>query len=187
MGKFAKLKGMYAKRITRQDLEDVIKQKQLKNVFMLLKNKNEIFKNISDNVDRLEIESLLDESQIRDIKKIQKLLNEKDKKIFELFLLQYEIKCVKSIFRKLFTNDKTPDIVIQNVKKWTIELFDDIRGIETVENFTEFFAAIKRMKYNKILKKYQEQENINIFEVENEIDKLYFETLYDMSNRKCKL
>ena len=96
-----------------------------------------------------------------------------------MFLLQYEIKCVKSIFRKLFSDDKTDDIIVQNVKMWTNALFNDIRGIETVQNFYEFFGAIKRMKYNKILKKYQKQENINVFEVENEIDKLYFETLYD--------
>ena len=183
----SKLKGMYAKRITRADLEDVIKQNQLKNVFILLKSKNEIFKDVDENIDRLEIESLLDQSQIKDIQKILKLLNNKDKKLFELFLLQYEIKCIKSIFRKLFTNDKTADVIMQNVKNWTLELFEDIKGIETVQTFDEFFLAIKRMKYNEILKKYQEQENINIFEVENEIDKLYFETLFDKIKQNANL
>ena len=62
----AKLKGMYAKRITKADLEDVIKQNQLRNVFNLLKSKNDIFKNTDENIDRLEIESLLDESQIEE-------------------------------------------------------------------------------------------------------------------------
>lgn len=175
----SKIKGMYAKRITKNDLEDLIKQNNLKNAILLLKTKCDIFKNADENIDRLEIESLLEKDQINDILKIQKLLDNKDKEIFEMFLLQYEIKCVKSIFRKLFSDDKTDDIIVQNVKMWTNALFSDIRGIETVQNFYEFFRAIKRMKYNKILKKYQEQENINVFEVENEIDKLYFETLYD--------
>lgn len=174
----AKLKGMYAKRITKLDLEDLIKQNKLKNAVLMLKLKCEIFKSSDENIDRLEIESLLEENQIEDILKILKLLDEKDKKLFEIFLLQYEIKCVKSIFRKLFSEDKT-EIVVQNVKKWTVTLFEDIKGIETAQNFEQFFAAIKRMKYYKILKKYQEQSNINVFEVENEIDKLYFETLYD--------
>ena len=175
----SKIKGMYAKRITKNDLEDLIKQNNLKNAILLLKSKCDIFKNADENIDRLEIESLLEKDQINDILKIQKLLDNKDKEIFEMFLLQYEIKCVKSIFRKLFSDDKTDDIIVQNVKMWTNALFNDIRGIETVQNFYEFFGAIKRMKYSKILKKYQEQENINVFEVENEIDKLYFETLYD--------
>lgn len=175
----AKLRGMYAKRITKTDLEDLIKQNNLKNAILLLKSKSDIFKNSDENIDRLEIESLLEQDEINDILKILKLLDKDDKEILDLFLLQYEIKCVKSIFRKLFSDDKTNDIIVQDVKIWTNALFDDIKGIETVEKFDEFFSAIKRMKYNKILKKYQEQENINVFEVENEIDKLYFETLYD--------
>ena len=176
----AKLKGMYEKRISKSDLEDLVKQNSLKNAILLLKSKYDIFKNSDENIDRLEIESLLEKDQINNILKIKKLLNKKDTEIFEMFLLQYEIKCVKSIFRKLFSDDKTDDIVIQKVKMWTVTLFSDIKGIETVQNFYDFFEAIKRMKYNKILKKYQEQDNINVFEVENEIDKLYFETLYDM-------
>ena len=43
------------------------------------------------------------------------------------------------------------------------------------------------MKYNKILKKYQKQEDINVFEVENEMDKLYFETLYDTIKKEANL
>ena len=183
----AKLKGMYAKRITKLDLEDLIKQNNLKNAVLLLKSKCEIFKNSDENIDRLEIESLLEEDQIKDILKIKKLLENKDMKIFELFLLQYEIKCVKSMFRKLFSDDKTDDIIVQNVKRWTVSLFEDIKGIETVQNFYEFFQAIKRMKYSKILKKYQEQENINVFEVENDIDKLYFETLFDEVKKEAGL
>ena len=183
----AKLRGMHAKRISKTDLEDLIKQNNLKNAVLLLKEKSDIFKKADENIDRLEIESLLEEDQINDIVKIRKLLSKNDLELFEMFLLKYEIKCIKSIFRKLFSDDKTNDIIIQNVKRWTITLFEDIKGIETVQNFYEFFEAIKRMKYNKILKKYQEQENINVFEVENEIDKLYFETLYDTVKTQTNL
>ncbi len=183
----AKLRGMHAKRINKTDLEDLIKQNNLKNAVLLLKEKSDIFKKADENIDRLEIESLLEEDQINDIVKIRKLLSKDDLELFEMFLLQYEIKCIKSIFRKLFSDDKTNDIIIQNVKRWTMTLFEDIKGIETVQNFYEFFEAIKRMKYNKILKKYQEQENINVFEVENEIDKLYFETLYDTVKTQTNL
>ena len=175
----AKLKGMYNKRITKEDLDDLIKQNNKKNVVLLLKSKSDIFKNADENIDRLEIESLLEKSQIDDILKIKKLLNKKDKQLFDLFLLQYEIKLIKSILRKLYSLDNTNDIIIQNVKNWNISLFEDIKGIETVQNFEQFFSAIKRMKYNSILKKYKGQENINIFEMENTMDKFYFEILYD--------
>ncbi len=175
----AKLRALYAKKINISDLNDLIKQNNLKNLSTLLKSKSDIFKNINENTDRLEIESLLDESQIQDIIKIKKLLSKKDNKIFEDFLLQYEIKCVKSMLRKLFSDDKTDDIIVQNVKRWTMYLFEDIKGIETVENFDEFFKATQRMKYSEILRQYQNKEVINVFEIENKIDKMYFETLYD--------
>ena len=183
----AKLKGMYSKRITKTDLEDLVKQNSLKNAVLLLKTKSEIFKNSDENIDRLEIESLLEKDQINNILKIEKLLERKDLETFKMFLSKYEIKCVKSMFRKLFSDDKTNDIIVQNVKNWTQNVFEDIKGIETVENFYEFFEAIKRMKYNKILKKYQKQEDINVFEVENEMDKLYFETLYDTIKKEANL
>ena len=35
------------------------------------------------------------------------------------------------------------------------------------------------MKNYSFIRKYQDKDNINIFEIENEIDKLYFEGLYD--------
>ena len=175
----AKLKAMYANRLTKENIDDMIKQNNIKNVVLLLKSKSDIFKNSDENIDRLEIEKLLDESLINDILKIKKLLNKEDNKLFDLFLRQYEIKCVKSILRKLYSEDNTNDIIIENVKMWTNSLFDEIKGIETIENFEVFFKAIERMEHYNFIKNYQNQENINIFEIENEIDKMYFEELYD--------
>lgn len=175
----AKLKAMYANRLTKENIDDMIKQNNIKNVVLLLKSKSDIFKNSEENIDRLEIEKLLDESLINDILKIKKLLNKEDNKLFDLFLRQYEIKCVKSILRKLYSEDNTNDIIVENVKMWTNSLFNEIKGIETIENFDDFFKAIERMEHYNFIKKYQKQENINIFEIENEIDKLYFEELYD--------
>lgn len=177
----SKLKGMYAKKITKDDLEDLIKQSNFKNVVAMLKDKDDIFKNVDENIDRIEIETLLDESLINYINKIMKLLSKKHKYQFKLFLLRYEIKCIKSIFRKFFSEDNASDIIVQNVKKWGNSLFDDIKGIENANNFEEFFYLIRSFKYNKIVKKYQNKEKISIFEFENDIDKEYFETIYKAS------
>ena len=186
----SKLKAMYSNRLTKENLNDLIKQNDVKNVALMLKNKSDIFKNTQGDIDRLEIEKLLDESLLKDILKIKKLLNKSDDNLFDLFLRQYEIKCVKSILRKLYSDDKTNDIIIENVKMRTTTLFEEIKGIETIENFDDFFKAIMRMGKYSFIKKYQDenQDNINIFEIENEIDKLYFETLYDKvkSNNNLK-
>ena len=49
----AKLKGMYRKRITKEDIDELIKQNSVKNVVLLLKSKSDIFKNADENIDRL--------------------------------------------------------------------------------------------------------------------------------------
>ena len=184
----AKLKAMYAKRLTKENISDLIKQNDIKNIVLMLKSKSDIFKSIQENVDRLEIEKLLDESLLKDILKIKKLLNKSDNELFDIFLRQYEIKCIKSILRKLYSDDKTDDIIVQNVKMWTLKLFHEIKGIETIENFDNFFKAINRMGQYSFIKKYQNNDKINVFEIENEIDKKYFENLYDKvkSNKNLK-
>ena len=63
----AKLKAMYANRLTKENINDIIKQNNIKNVVLLLKNKSDIFKNTQENIDRLEIEKLLDEVLLKDI------------------------------------------------------------------------------------------------------------------------
>ena len=77
----AKLKAMYANRLTKENIDDMIKQNNIKNVVLLLKSKSDIFKNSEENIDRLEIEKLLDESLINDILKIKKLLNKEENKL----------------------------------------------------------------------------------------------------------
>ena len=125
----AKLKAMYAKRLTKENISDLIKQNDIKNIVLMLKSKSDIFKSIQENVDRLEIEKLLDERLLKDILKIKKLLNKSDNELFDIFLRQYEIKCIKSILRKLYSDDKTDDIIVQNVKMWTLKLFHEIKGM----------------------------------------------------------
>ena len=49
----AKLKAMYANRLTKENINDIIKQNNIKNVVLLLKNKSDIFKNTQENIDRL--------------------------------------------------------------------------------------------------------------------------------------
>lgn len=184
----AKLKAMYANRLTKENINDLIKQNDIKNIVLMLKSKSDIFKSIQENVDRLEIEKLLDESLLKDILKIKKLLNKSDNELFDIFLRQYEIKCIKSILRKLYSDDKKDDIIVQNVKMWTLKLFHEIKRIETIENFDNFFKAINRMGQYSFIKKYQNNDKINVFEIENEIDKKYFENLYDKvkSNKNLK-
>lgn len=175
----SKLKGKYAKRINVSDLEDVVKQNNFKSAILLLKSKDEKFKNIDESIDRLEIEQMLEEQLIESIKEISKLLNNKDEEEFREFLQIYEIKCIKSIFRKLFSKEQNTPNITERVKKWSEEIFDELKGLDSVENFDDFFNMIKRTRYSKFFKQIEEKENINSLEIENSLDKIYFEKMYD--------
>ena len=131
----SKLKGKYAKRINVSDLEDVVKQNNFKSAILLLKSKDEKFKNIDESIDRLEIEQMLEEQLIESIKEISKLLNNKDEEEFREFLQIYEIKCIKSIFRKLFSKEQNTPNITERVKKWSEEIFDELKGLD-IQNFS---------------------------------------------------
>ena len=93
----AKLKAKYSKKINQEDLKDVIKQNNFKSAVLLLKSKNQKFKDIDENTDRLEIEQKLEEELIENIKEIYKLLDQNDQKEVSDILQIFEIKCIKSI------------------------------------------------------------------------------------------
>lgn len=111
----AKLKGMYSKKISKENLDDVIKQVSLKSTISFLKSKSELFKEVDENADRLEIEQMLEKNLIDDINKILKFMNKKDADDFNYFLLQFfsgtkQIKTIsnidKNFFEKLFDKVK---------------------------------------------------------------------------------
>ena len=56
----AKLQGMYAKKIKKAALEELMKQNSIKQVVALLKSMNEEFKGLEDNPKRIKIKIFLD-------------------------------------------------------------------------------------------------------------------------------
>lgn len=170
----AKLQGMYAKKIKKDALEELMKQNSTKQVVALLKSMNEEFKGLEDNPKRIKIKIFLDYIFLQDVQKIKRLLNKNDRKMLREFLAIYEIKCIKSVFRRVLlgnVNEQTKDIT-----NWVDVVFKNLRGLETVENKKDFIGFVKRTKYRAFFEKVFEQDNVsNIFEIENELDKFYFE------------
>lgn len=178
----AKLKGMYAKKIKKADLEELIKQNSIEQVIALLKTMNSDFRELEENPKRLKIKIFLDNHLIKDIQKISRLLEKKDKKVFLKFISNYEIKCIKSVFRKLLSENKINE-QSNEIENWVDKVFRNLRGIETIESQEEFLGFIKRTKkYRFLLKKFAEnKENLTIFEMENSLDKFYFERMIKLA------
>ena len=178
----AKLKGMYAKRLKNEDIQDLCKQNNLKSAVAILKNKNINLKEIDENADREQIEKLLNLEIIYDIEKIVKYLDKNDKRIFEILISKYEIKCIKNSIKLVYSQNDFDE----NIKIWTDNIFKNLKGLESVKTIDEILKIVDKTKYKKILKKYfnNEEDNFNIFDIENEFDKIYLKNLYNEAGNK---
>ncbi len=185
----AKLRGMYAKSLNKQDLYELMKQTDLKSAIYILKNKEDVLQDISDESDRLELEESLDRIFIKDIKKIYRLLNEKDKKIFKQYISKYEVQCIKEVLKNIGLQSKI-DNDLGDIDLWTKNIFTKIDNISQAENFEQFINIVKKSEYYKSIKEYQkENEEIDsktIETIENNMDKQYFEELYKMVKNEKK-
>ena len=181
----AKLKGMYAKRLKNDDLQDLAKQNNLKSAVAILKNKSSSLSVLSEDADRDQIEKVLNGEIIYDIEKIVKYLDKNDTQIFNLLISRYEIRCIKRAIKLLYSKNEFDE----NIKIWTNTIFTDLKGLESIKSIDDFFKIINNTKYKKILKKYFENKNMeySIFEIENELDKIYLKSIYNSAGNNKNL
>ena len=181
----AKLKGMYSKRLKNDDLQDLAKQNNLKSAVAILKNKSSSLNVLSEDADREQIEKVLNGEIIYDIEKIVKYLDKNDTQIFNLLISKYEIRCIKKAIKLLYSKNEYDE----NIKIWTNTIFTDLKGLESIKSIDEFVKIINNTKYKKILKKNFENKNTeySIFEIENELDKMYLKSIYNSAGNNKNL
>ena len=181
----AKLKGMYAKRLKNDDLQDLAKQNNLKSAVAILKNKSSSLNVLSEDADREQIEKILNGEIIYDIEKIVKYLDKNDTQIFNLLISKYEIRCIKKAIKLLYSKNEYDE----NIKIWTNTIFTDLKGLESIKSIDEFLKIINNTKYKKILKEYFENKDTeySIFEIENELDKMYLKSIYNSAGNNKNL
>lgn len=181
----AKLKGMYAKRLKNDDLQDLAKQNNLKSAVAILKNKSSSLNILSEDADREQIEKVLNGEIIYDIEKIVKYLDKNDTQIFNLLISKYEIRCIKRAIKLLYSKNEYDE----NIKIWTNTIFTDLKGLESIKSIDEFLKIINNTKYKKILKKYfaNKDTEYSIFEIENELDKMYLKSIYNSAGNNKNL
>ena len=181
----AKLKGMYSKRLKNDDLQDLAKQNNLKSAVAILKNKSSSLNVLSEDADREQIEKVLNGEIIYDIEKIVKYLDKNDTQIFNLLISKYEIRCIKKAIKLLYSKNEYDE----NIKIWTNTIFTDLKGLESIKSIDEFLKIINNTKYKKILKEYFENKDTEyiIFEIENELDKMYLKSIYNSAGNNKNL
>lgn len=180
----AKLKGMNAKNLNSKDFEELLKQNNIVSINSILKSKSYHLKNLDDNSSREEIENELDNILIDDIEKIEKYLSNKDKEILFNCVLDYEIKVFMDILKKI-KYGKIEQNKIDNINKWTSKIFNKLQGIARVNNINEIKIYSKKTAFENIINSFLDTNNIeesNLFLLEMQLDKFYFENLFNNLN-----
>ena len=173
----AKLKAMYAKKLKKDDLEDLMKQNSLTDAILVLKSKIPNLDNLSDNAKRMELEAALDTILIYDIQKILKYLQGTNREIFEQYIIKYKIETIKKLYENLniskMKNIQTND--------WIEYIFTDLKILYTATNKEDFIDKIPDKNIKSIFK-----NSHTDFERENTLDKYYFENLLKTVKGKNK-
>lgn len=182
----AKLKGMHASHLTKEDIYELIRLNNIKEAIYFIKAKFPQLENINENMHRKELEQELNNLFIINILKICKYLNRNEKEIFMQFLSKYEINCVKNVFRNVTTN-RDSSSSLKNIDNWTTKMFTSIDGINQIKEETEFLELIKSQDYYEIFKEYEDQiENAPLEEIEVKLDKFYFSKVYNLAEKENK-
>jgi len=182
----AKMKGMHANHLNKEELEELLRQNSLKDAIYFLKSKFPGLENIDEKTHRKELEQELNNLFIIDILKLCKYLNKQETEIFMEFLSKYEINCVKNVFRNVTTN-RDAKINLKNIDNWTTKIFKSIDGINAVSKENEFLEIIKSEKYYKVFSKYEAYiEDVPLEQIEVELDKFYFKEIYRLSKKVDK-
>ena len=174
----AKLKAMYAKKLKKEDLEDLMKQNNIKDAIIILKTKINNLNELPNNARRMELENALDNNIIDDIKKINKYLKGNDKEIWKQYIMKFKIKIIKALYESLITKE-APNITDT---VWIDNLFLDLKPLLNAENAEDFIEQIPNKQIKNIFK------NTNSsFERENKLDKFYLENLLKAVRNKNKI
>ena len=176
----AKLKGMNAKNLNKEELFDLIKQNNLKSAIGILKQEFKQIENINDDIDRMQLEEELDRIIINDINKILKYLNDKEKEIFYLYISKFELRCIEQVVKNIiFDNERNKE----NIKLWTESIFKKIKNIEESKNEDDFIRYINKSKYHDFIKEYLIEiegiNNIQVSDFELKLDNKYYKDLYE--------
>jgi vacuolar-type H+-ATPase subunit C/Vma6 len=109
----AKMKGMYAKTLSKDDLEDLMKQNRIKDAIVVLKSKLEALEELDAEARRIEIEAKLDDIILDDIEKIYKHLDNETKEIFDAYILKFKLKALRIVWRDLQANNEFSSLDFQ--------------------------------------------------------------------------
>lgn len=184
----AKIDKMYSRLLMNTDYIELCHLDTVKDIIYYLQENSEIEPWLDSHMTASECEVEMQRYKINNLKKLSHYLTDDYKKFIKAFLLQYEIADIKRILRVLQKKQGFESLD----KKILIMNHDKNFKIDKDMNIPEFIGTLKKTRYYKLLRSYEDETNdVVLFYMEMNLDKYYYSNLIDISknfseeDRKC--
>ncbi len=127
------------------------------------------------------LEIALNKNLVRTFAKLKRISDEKLQKVLSLYLLRYDMENFKTIIRGKLSNISDEEVIqllipsVNCTKEFYTQLIKKENIMQIIKSFP-FYNLLKLQKENG-------NNNTELFEIENALDRYYFEELFELSNQ----
>ena len=179
----SKAKSIYGNRLKANDYEYLLKVRTVPEIVTYLKNKVNYREYLLDvheqSIHRGQLEELIKKAHFGHTLKLVKFVDTKDRKFFELNMIQREIDVVLSVLRKIISNETT-QTYSDYPTFFTKHSSFDVFTLTESDSFTEMLEILENTRYYDVLKPFNvnRREDIDYSKIEHEMDKLYYDIVF---------
>jgi len=183
-----KVRAMRARKISDQDYLELIKAKDLKEVFVYLRDNTyygEFLQELDqENLHRTEFEAHLNDLKVRDTEKLMHYLAGDEQIFFQTFLVRLEVESLRILIRGIAKNDNLESLrrLIVYSKNNSKVPFERLMGVKEWEEFKKLLLDTDYYRILEIFKDIGAEQDLIM--VEKNLDRYYYDLL---KNRLRKL
>jgi|AntRauTorcE11898_2_1112593.scaffolds.fasta_scaffold00066_49 V/A-type H+-transporting ATPase subunit C len=179
----SKAKSIYGNRLKAHDYEYLVKVRTIPEIVTYLKNKVNYREYIVDvheqNIHRGQLEELIKKAHFGHTIKLVKFVDTKDRKFFELNMIQREIDVILSVLRSIISDEDEHDYSDYPTfftKHASFDLFD----LTESKTFPQLLENLSSTRYFNVVEPFnvKRHEDIDYTRIEHEMDKLYYDIAF---------
>lgn len=184
----AKTLAMSARKMNDQDFQALIKAKDLKEVFLYLRDHTYygIFLKMLalENLHRSEIEVHLNDLKVQETEKLMHYLSGTDKSFFKVFLVRMEVESLRVLIRGIARNEELESLrgLIVYSRNHTKVPFERLLRVKDWEEFKNLLINTDYYRILEIHKELKTEQELGM--IEKKLDRYYYDLL---KNRLFKL
>jgi len=186
-----KAKAIYGNRLKPEDYKELIKKKSVSEVAGFLKNQNNYKETLSDiqevTVHRGQLEEWIKKNNFKNIIKLIKFMQTKDKDFYELNIVMREIDLILATIRSIISGSITLAIAEFPIFFRRHANFD-IDKLSRVESFAGLIEALEGTIYHRVLILFDvtDPNQIKYVEIERALDDVYYERAFQVIDKNYK-